>query len=93
MTKEQVKKYSEIEDEIQPLKNLMGLCGNKYRDKPLDRMWRMSMYVFCKKVLMFRCNEPFTRQYETILPKELQIEIVAVIENYIERREKEMEKL
>lgn len=93
MTKEQVKKYREIEDEIRPLKNLMELCGNKYRGRPLDRMWRMSMYVFCKKVLMFRCNEPFTRQCETTFPKELQTEVVTVIENYIERREKEMEEL
>lgn len=31
MTKEQIEKYQKIENEIQPLKNLMGWCGDKYK--------------------------------------------------------------
>ncbi len=92
MTKEQVKKYNDIEKEIQPLRALMELCGDKYRIKSLDFRWRMIMYT-AKKLLHLRCNEPNCIEYGAAIPKELQTEIVAVIENYIERREKEMEEL
>lgn len=92
MTKEQVKKYYNIEKEIQPLRALMELCGDKYRIKSLDHMWRMFMYT-TKKRLHLRTNEPNCIEFSTVIPKELQTEIVAVIENYIERREKEMEEL
>lgn len=92
MTKEQVKKYNDIEKEIQPLRALMELCGDKYRIKSLDSRWRMIIYT-AKKLLHLRCNEPNCIEYSVAIPKELQAEIVAVIENYIERREKEMEEL
>lgn len=45
MTKEQVKKYNDIEKEIQPLRALMELCGDKYRIKSLDSRWRMIIYT------------------------------------------------
>ena len=92
MTKEQVKKYNDIEKEIQPLRALMELCGDKYRGKLLDHRWRMIMYT-AKKLLHLRSNEPNCIEFGAVIPKELQTEIVAVIENYIERREKEMEEL
>ena len=96
MTKEQVKKYNDIEKEIQPLRAIMNLCGDKYRIKSLNSGWRMIMYT-AKKLLHLRCNEPncieYCIEYSAAIPKELQTEIVAVIENYIERREKEMEEL
>lgn len=92
MTKEQIKKYYNIEKEIQPLRSLMELCGDKYRIKSLDYRWRMFMYT-TKKRLHLRTNEPNCIEFSTVIPKELQTEIVAVIENYIERREKEIEEL
>lgn len=92
MTKEQVKKYREIEDEIRPLKGLMELCGEKYRAQAAFNPWRIMLRRFCRTIRVSGRGLPECYT-DVAVPKELQAEIVAVIENYIERREKEMEEI
>lgn len=96
MTKEQVKKYHKIEDEIQPLKELMGWCGCKHKIPGtsllrmyLTKIWMCIPVIYRDKIMLSHIDT----HDPVVIPKELQAEIVAVIENYIERREKEMEEL
>ncbi len=96
MIKEQIEKYHEIEKEIQPLKDLMGWCGDKYRIPGVSayRLFLIKIFgvipVFLRNKILFSSIDDGS---PVVIPKELQAEIVAVIENYIERREKEMEEL
>lgn len=96
MTKEQIEKYQKIENEIQPLKNLMGWCGGKYKIPGtsllrmyLTKIWMCIPVIYRDKVMLSHIDT----HAPVVIPKELQTEIVAVIENYIERREKEMEEI
>lgn len=96
MIKEQVEKYEKIEKEIQPLKKLMGWCGDKYKIPGtsllrmyITRIWGYIPVIYRDKLLFSHIDT----HDPVAIPKELQAEIVAVIENYIERREKEMEEL
>lgn len=92
MTKEQVEKYRKIEDEIRPLKEYMKFCGERFRKYTNCNPWKMRLRRLGKVIRLSGRGLP--ECYTDIaIPKELQIEIVAVIENYIERREKEMEEL
>lgn len=92
MTKEQINKYREIEKEIQPLKELMEFCGEKYRARHIFEPWKLRIRRFAQTFWLSAHGVP---EYcsDVVIPAELQTEIVAVIENYIERREKEMEEL
>lgn len=92
MTKEQVERYQEIEAEIRPLKGLMEFCGKKYREPQFFNPWKMIIRRFCQVIRLSGRGLPECYT-DVAVPKELQTEIVEVIENYIERREKEMEEL
>lgn len=92
MTKEQIEKYHKIEDEIRPLKGLMGFCGERYRMQAAFNPWKMKLRRFRRTLRMSGQGLPECYT-DVAIPKELQTEIVTVIENYIDRREKEMEEL
>lgn len=96
MKKEQIEKYHKIEDEIQPLKELMGWCGKNYKIPGtsllrmyMTKIWMCIPVIYRDKIMLSHIDA----HSPIVIPKELQAEIVAVIENYIERREKEMEEL
>lgn len=49
MTKEQIEKYQKIENEIQPLKELMGWCGGQIQNPrhfPTQDVYHKNMGVY-----------------------------------------------
>ena len=93
MTKEQYNKYTEITKELEPIKEFLLWCGNKYKKVVYDYpFWiciskRIKGFVIRNKVSFAKWK------HETELPKELQRRIVKVVEEYVEEREKELEEL
>lgn len=95
MTTEQFEKYQEISEEIKPVKKFLKYCG-RYPHKDLD----LGKYRFSLKTL-FSKNKGVALYREMYgagvsdntyeLPEELQDKIIAVVENYVEEKEKELE--
>ncbi len=88
MTEKQYKEYNEIKKEVDELKNFLSWCGRKF-----DNMW----FSLCGAKLIGKKRKIFLRYiargcFAELEPsKELQTEILEVIERYVERREKDME--
>lgn len=92
MTKEQYEKYSAIKAEIAEIKEFLWWCGKKYKGDLLSRQYETKTITRKKQIRVGRKgNCGGIEDTEIILPKELQEGIIDLIEQYVEKREKEME--
>ena len=91
MTEEQYKKYQALTQEIKPVKEFLSWCGDKYRERAIGQ------YSFCIKVFgkkfSFRASRHWCSETDNTfdIPFELQSRIVAVVEQYMDEKEKELE--
>lgn len=91
MTETQFKKYQKIKKELEPIKEFLFWCGNKYRHKAVSK-YRFKIGVHRKGFSLIRIDPTSTiteNRYE--IPYELQQRIVETIEQYFEEKEKELE--
>lgn len=93
MTEEQYKKYTKINEEVQTLKNFLSWCGKKYKDKFTGK-YQFQIDAKTKKIdlrsMLQFCSIP-DNTYE--ISVELQNRIIETIENYVEEKELELEKI
>ena len=97
MTTEQYEKYKEIREEIKPIKNFLEWCGT-YPHKDLNvGKYRFSLRTLFSKnkgVALYREMYAAGVSDNTFeIPKELQNRIIAVVENYVEEKEMELERI
>lgn len=91
MTEKLYKKYKKIKEEIEPVKDFLYWCGDKYFHKGATRQ-RFLFIVRLEKIAI-KITSFFTGEKQYELPSELQDEIVKVMEDYIAKKEMELEKL
>lgn len=89
MTKEQYDKYEEIKKDLEPIKDFLFYCGNKYHEK--------GVFYFLTKLIIKRQFRIGTRKsmdnIEFVVPRDLHNRIIDVIEQYVDEKEKEMEEI
>ena len=91
MTEEQYKKYQALTQEIKPVKEFLSWCGDRYRERAIGQ-YSFRIKVFGKK-LSFRASRHWCSETDNTfdIPFELQSRIVAVVEQYMDEKEKELE--
>lgn len=96
LTTEQYEKYKEIQEEIKPVKKFLEWCGtDKYKCKNVGK-YRFSLRALfeSRSVALYRNTHFGTLSDNTYeIPEELQNRIIAVVENYVEEKEKELERI
>ena len=92
MTEKQFEQYREIKEELTMLKEFLTWCGEKYSDQVATHC-RARLIGRKVSISIGRKGYGFLRDTEILLPKELQKSIVDVIEQYVDRREKELEEI
>lgn len=94
MTEKQYKEYEKITEEIKPLKDFLFWCGvsDRYKCRSGSN-YGCRLITRTKNFLIGRKGYGAIGNTEVCLPAELQKEIVEVVENYVERKEKELEQL
>ena len=92
MTKERYEKYAEIKSEVDKIKDFLSWCGQKHRCSGIGQY---PTRVIGRKVFISVGRAGFgpISNTEIVLPQELQEGIINLIEQYVERREKEMEEI
>lgn len=93
MTKEQFELYSKIENEIEDVRNFCFWCGNKYRNKYVNKK-RFNIVTKFKSIFLHRKSHANTKEENTFyIPTELQERIIEVVENYLDEKEEELRKI
>ena len=90
MTEIQFKKYKELTEEIEPLKNFLFWCGKKYR---CSSVGSYQTRILKKKFCVGRVGCGAIESTEVKLPLELQSRIVDVIEQYVDEKQKEIDEI
>lgn len=89
MTKEQYNKYKQIEAELEPIKDFLFYCGNKYHEK--------GVRYFLSRLIIKRQFRIGTRKNmdnnEFDVPRDLHDKIIDIIEQYVDEKEKEMQEI
>ncbi len=88
MTEKQFERYKEIVEEIKVLKELLGFCGNRHR---VNGLCHYVMKIFKKEIMLGRETIYFDKPIN--VSDELQERIIDVIEQYVDEKEKELERL
>ena len=91
MTEEQYKKYQALTQEIKPVKAFLCWCGDRYRERTIGQ-YPFSIKVFGNK-FSFRAKRYWVSETDNTfdIPFELQSRIVAVVKQYMDEKEKELE--
>lgn len=92
MTEKQYKDYEKIRAEIEPLKDFLFWCGNKYHCPSVSN-YNCRIITKLKRFLIGRTGYGCIPNEEVELPRVLQLKIIQVIEDYVAEKEKEMEEL
>ena len=93
MTKEQFELYSKIEYEIKDVRNFCFWCGNKYRNKYINKN-RFNIVTKFKNIFLYKKSHVNTKEENTFnIPIELQERIIEVVENYLDEKEEELRKI
>ena len=93
MTREQHEKYERLSEKIEPVKNFLFWCGERYHEDAVTK------YPFSIKTIGRRFSLMARRHWLTVenntfeLPHDLQQRIVSVIEQYIDEKEKELQEI
>ena len=93
MTEGQFKKYREISDGLEPIKKFLFWCGIRYKNLSVGK-YRFKIDAKKEKFNLLRiwhCWSIKENTYE--IPVELQNRIIETIENYVEEKELELEKI
>lgn len=92
MTEAQYEKYVKIKEEIEPVKNMLFWCGNRYANK-LSLCRYLIRAILRPKLLLGRigCGCISSEEYE--LPKELQDKLIMVMEEWVADKEKQLESI
>ena len=91
MTETQYKSYSAIRKEIEPIKDFIFYCGDKYHKKGFPT-YLFSLVKLAERIAV-KFHSPTGGTETCELPKELRTEIIKVIEDYVARKEKELEEI
>lgn len=91
MTETQYKSYSAIREEIEPIKDFLTFCGDRYHKKGFPK-YPFSLVKIAEKIAV-KFLSPVSGAETCELPKELRDEIIKVIEDYVTRKEKELEEI
>lgn len=90
MTELQYQKYRLLKEEIEPIKNFLSWCGNKYRDKYVSFY---GMRLIKKEFKIGRKGYGAIPNTEVTIPYELQERIVEVIEQWVDEKQRELDVL
>lgn len=94
MTEKQYKEYDEKKKRIEPLKQFLSLCGNRYHDKDFVSKYPFQIRTvgirFFLERLFYLCNN---EEKTFKIPDDLQDRIVNVIEEYVDEKMKELEQI
>lgn len=93
MTKQQYELYDKKKKQLEPVKKFLQWCGNRYHDKAVSK-YSFSLRTIEKRFHLMRLWSSFDKEENTFtIPFDLQERIVAVIEDYVDEKEKEMEQI
>lgn len=92
MTEEQYRNYEKIKNQIAPLKYFLKFCGNRYHERMFGK-YPCRLIVKARKFFIELVGMGAISNETYELPKEVQEEIIEVIENYVDRKEKELGEL
>lgn len=92
MKKEQYEKYGKLKEEIEPLKEFLSWCGDRYHCKHVSHYF-CRLIIKSLKFFIGRVGYGAIGSTEIELPLELQKRIVKVIEDYVDEKEKELEQI
>lgn len=93
MTKEQHEKYERLSRKIAPVKNFLFWCGDRYHEDAVTK-YMFSIKTIGRKFALMARRHWCTAEDNTFeLPHDLQQRIVAVIEQYIDEKEKELQEI
>lgn len=89
MTKEQYNKYEEIKRDLEPIKDFLFYCGNKYHEKGVrcflsELIIKRQIWIGTRRIMNNR---------EFAVPRDLHNRIIDVIEQYVDEKEKEMQEI
>ena len=90
MTDKQYEEYKKLKDDIQPLKTFLFWCGKKYHCATLNHY---KMRLIKKKFHIGRVGCGAMQNTEVKIPTELQDRIIEVIEQYVDEKQKELDKI
>lgn len=94
MTEKQYEEYCAIKAEVDNLKRFLCMCGKKYyRSDMFDYHYKTRLLGKKRSCAVERKGWGWVHSEAYELPDELQVEIIDVIERYVERKEKEMENI
>lgn len=91
MTEKQYRDYCHLKQEIEPIKNFLFWCGNKYICKGVNR-YKFSLVALFKRIAV-QFISPSGEKEKCELPPELQNEIIKVIEDYVTKKEQEIKEI
>lgn len=90
MTNEQFNKYQTLKEEIKPLIEFLEWCGKRYRHNFIGQY---NMRLIKKKFRIGRKGVGAIEDTIVEIPFELQDRIIDVIEQYIDEKQNELEKI
>lgn len=94
MTEKQFVKYREIQEEIDPIKEFLFWCGNRYHGNGFGK-YRFKLATCRKRFVLRRvglaggvvAGDTFK------MPRELQERIIEVVEQYFDEKQKELDEI
>ena len=92
MTEKQFEEYRKTKKEVDEIKDFLGWCGKKYKFHGTS-LFQTRVIGRKASISVGRKGYGAIGNTEILLPKELQESIIDLIEQYVERREKEMEEI
>ena len=93
MTKEQHEKYERLSRKIAPVKKFLFWCGDRYKEEAVSLYCFSIKTIGRKFALMARRHWCSVEDNTFEIPHDLQQRIVAVIEQYIDEKEKELQEI
>ena len=93
MTKDQYEKYQKLSEEMEPVKDFLFWCGEKYNGRVVAKhpfSIKMIRKRFSLFVNRYWCNE---KDNTFDIPLDLQNKIIEIMEQYIDEKEREMKEI
>lgn len=92
MTEKQYKEYKKQLEKIEPIKDLMEFCGNRYHQ---NGFWNYHMRIFKikRRFGIGRKGAGYIESTSVTLPEELQDRIVDTIERWLDEEIAKMEEM
>lgn len=89
MTEQQYQEYQRKKRELDPIKDFLFWCGKKYRCSLGD----YDCKIIVDKMLFGRVGFGAIASHNFVMPKELKDRVIAVVEQYVDEKELELQNI